>query len=152
MGLFCDCSHSNKETLFYLREIFRVMVITERRITKKMAKLSEQVEELRGLHVQLKDTITDEAAELRTKLEALEAKIVELGEADPDLQDMIDEMHASIASVEALVTEEGEPMEPTVPEPTPEPVPEPTEPTSLEPTPAPVEENNTGGDAEEPGF
>lgn len=107
-----------------------------------MAKLSEQVAELVAINEELKATIADEAVELGEKIDALEAKIVELGEVDPDLANLIADMRSNIDAVEALSGTElppvEEPTEPETPEEPEVPVEEPAEPET--PVEEPVEE------------
>lgn len=92
--------------------IITIQIILSWRITSKMATLSEQVAELRAVNEELKMTIADEAMELNAKIDALEAKIAELGEPDPDLTDLIADMRSSVDAVEALSGTEETPEEP----------------------------------------
>jgi outer membrane biosynthesis protein TonB len=119
-----------------------VQFLLYRRLSNKMAKLSEQVAELVAINEELKATIADEAVELGEKIDALEAKIVELGEVDPDLANLIADMRSNIDAVEALSGTElppvEEPTEPETPEEPEVPVEEPAEPET--PVEEPVEE------------
>lgn len=88
--------------------IISVQIFLFWRITNKMATISEQVAELLEINAELKETIAEEAIELGTKIDALEAKIIELGEVDPDLTELIADMRSSVEAVEALSGEEVE--------------------------------------------
>jgi len=81
------------------------------RTTDTMAKLSEQVEELKATNADMLSAIEEEKSEVNAKLEELntqisqlEEKVTELGEVDPDLTDVIDAMKANIEDVKGIVS------------------------------------------------
>ncbi len=129
MALFsvCCCSHgsNNNEITTVLEDLIDATVSMHRRLSKKMANLSEQLEELKAIQLETNEAIADEKAEVSAKLEALaaiiaalEARIIELGEVDPDIQEFIDAAKDNLEDVKAIVEtpvaeEPEEPVEPT---------------------------------------
>lgn len=80
--------------------------------------LNAQVTELREAFDGLQTEVSAAATRVADKVASLEAKIVELGEVDPDLQADIDEIKAETDALKAIAAE-------PAPEPEPEPTPEP---------------------------
>jgi outer membrane murein-binding lipoprotein Lpp len=102
------CGHDN--VLEAIEELIDATYSVHRRLSTKMAKLSEQVEQLRTTNQEMLAAIEAEKAEVTGKLDelsvqvtTLEAKVVELGEVDPDLTDVINSMRANIEQVQGIV-------------------------------------------------
>lgn len=149
----CCCptnSTDSQQILQSIEELIDTTYNVYRRLSKKMAKLSEQVEELTQVLADLNDAVAaekeevgDKLADLADTIAALELRIIELGEPDPDVQNLIDSAKDSLEDVRGIVDtpmEPAPPVEPTEPEvPVEEPVEEPTVPVE-EPVEEPTED------------
>ncbi len=80
--------------------------------------INSQVTELRSAFDELQSEVSATATRVSDLVASLEAKVVELGEVDPDLQADIDEIKAETEALKAIAAT-------PAPEPTPEPTPGP---------------------------
>lgn len=82
--------------------------------------LSAQVEEMRGAFDELQGEVSATAQRVADLVASLEAKVLSLGEVDPDLQADIDEIKSETDKLKEIAAAPAPEPEPT-PEPTPEP-------------------------------
>jgi peptidoglycan hydrolase CwlO-like protein len=77
--------------------------------------LNAQVTELRGAFDSLQSEVDAAAQRVLDKLASMEARIVSLGEEDPDLQADIDEVKSEVEKLKGIAAEAA-PEEPTEPD------------------------------------